>query len=207
MSKGITQADGTKCYVGSGCRKHDNHVSFEAKMQQSLKSKLDSVDNKAEEDLQFSRRRNALLVIREYGDDVEVVNRGANKHIKTMVNLKDMKDGPVAQGNCWAITNELIEIVPAAEFDASWTDEISITTGARGLDHTALLVGDKKDVYVVDYTARQFHQSLPFPFIAKVDEWKDTLSKVYGSTFTIVEVSDEDDEDDYDYDDDDDDEN
>lgn len=198
MSKGVLQADGTKCYVGSGCRKHD-HSTSEVAMQADLKAKLDTADVQAAEKAFQEKRRNALLVIREYGDDIIVANRGANHHVKPTVNLKDMQQGPVAQGNCWAITNELIEIVPAAEFDAAWTDEISITTGPKGLDHTALLVGAKDSIYVVDYTARQFDQKLPFPFVAKVDEWKNSLSKAYGKNFSIVEATDDEDEDDEDY--------
>lgn len=197
MSKGILQSDGTTCYVGAGCRKHDNHAVSETVLQNDLKAKLDAADAQALELKTRERRRNALLVIREYGDDVIVANRGANSHVKPTVNLKDMQEGSVAQGNCWAITNELIEVVPAGEFEASWTDEISITTGAKGLDHTALLVGDKDSIYVVDYTARQFDQKLPFPFIAKVDEWKNSLSEAYGSTFSIVEPEDEDEDEDY----------
>lgn len=133
------------------------------------------------------RRLRALEVIRDYGDDVQIPNHGESPTTRPYVNLKDMVDGDVARGNCWAMTNELIEIVDTSAFDgAEWLDEISIET-SWGLNHTALFVGTEDGGYVVDYTARQFDKSLPFPFIASSVEWKNQLSEIYGFPFKWAE--------------------
>lgn len=134
-----------------------------------------------------SRRIKALEVIRDYGDQLEIRNEGANATTRPYVNLKDMVHGSIAKGNCWAMTKEIVERVDKSAFDdAEWIEEINIET-SWGMGHTALFVGTKDGGYVVDYTARQFDESLPFPFIASPDEWKNRLGDIHGFPFKLVQ--------------------
>lgn len=133
-----------------------------------------------------SRRRKALEVIRDYGDELEIRNQGANSPTRPYVNLKDMVKGSIAKGNCWAMTKEIVNRVDKSAFDdAEQIEAINIET-SWGMGHTALFVKTKNGGYVVDYTARQFDESLPFPFIASPDEWKNRLGEIHGFPFKLV---------------------
>lgn len=179
---GILQADGTICHTGAGCKRHSQPASV-TELHNNLLNKLDAIDSKIAPPPMDPRRKTALTAIRQYGDKIIVKNHGANVRTMPQVGLKDMPDGEVARGNCWAISQKIIDSIPAAHFEASWLDEISITSGTRGLGHTAILVGSTSGYYVIDYTARQFNQALPFPLIETVDKWKETIEKAYGTPF------------------------
>jgi hypothetical protein len=189
---GILQADGTVCYTGIGCKKHPP-ATVEI-LNKDLINKFDAIDKKISNPPMDPRRRNALTAIQQYGDNIIVKNHGANFRNMPQVGLKDMPDGDIARGNCWAISQKIIDSIPAQHFNASWLDEISITSGTRGLGHTAILVGDKSGYYVIDYTARQFNQNLPFPMIETVDTWKEKIEQAYGTPFLFDDDYDEDEE-------------
>lgn len=124
------------------------------------------------EQTQARRLAAARDVLEEYGD-LEIPDHSpARQHT---VQLQELGDSRLALGNCWAATNEIIEQVGAAELGAEWLDEITIRRTRLGGQHVGLLAGDADGHYVIDYTARQFHPDLPFPYVAGVDEW---LAKV-----------------------------
>lgn len=178
MTTGIKQHDGSKCYAGPSCRLHGNHA-----LKNDLSSKMGQVDYEINQMKLAKKRRNALLVIRNHGDNIIVRNRSAGAYKQPYVNLKDMLHSDIARGNCWAITDKILSTVKKVDFEAEILREISITTGTRGINHTALLVKDADITYVVDYTARQFNQNLPFPMIETIDDWKQKIEQAYGKKF------------------------
>jgi hypothetical protein len=97
------------------------------------------------------------------------------------VALGELGDPRLALGNCWAATNELIEQAGASAFGADRVDEITLRRRRLGGQHVALLVADADGTYVVDYTARQFHPDLPFPFVAGVQDWLTAVEKASGT--------------------------
>lgn len=128
------------------------------------------------EAVQAKRLQAARDVLTEYGD-LEIMDHSPAR--RETVQLAELGDPRLALGNCWAATNELIEQVGATEFGAEWLDEIMIRRKRLGGHHVALLAGDRDGTYVIDYTARQFHPEVPFPYIAPVDEW---LAKVQATS-------------------------
>lgn len=126
--------------------------------------------------LQAKRLSAARDVLDEYGD-LEIMDHSPAR--RENVQLAELGDPGLALGNCWAATNELIEQVGATEFGVEWLDEITIRRKRLGGHHVALLAGDRDGTYVIDYTARQFHPELPFPYVAGVDEW---LAKVQAAS-------------------------
>lgn len=126
-------------------------------------------------------------VLEEYGD-LEIMDHSpARRHA---VQLQELGDPRLALGNCWAATNELIERVGAAEFGAEWVDEITIRRTRLGGHHVAVLAGDTDGLYVIDYTARQFHPDLPFPYVAGVKEWLDKITVTSGQKWEMDDDGD-----------------
>lgn len=136
----------------------------------------------------LARRAEAARdVLEEYGD-LEIMDHSpARRHT---VELQELGDPRLALGNCWAATNELIEEAGAGAFGAEWVDEITIRRPRLGGHHVAVLAGDTEGLYVIDYTARQFHPDLPFPYVAGVKEWLDKITVTSGQKW---EMDDEDD--------------
>lgn len=124
------------------------------------------------------RLQAARDVLAEY-PDLEIMDHSpARQHT---VRLEELGDPRLALGNCWAATNEVIEQIGAAELGAEWLDEITIHRARLGGQHVALLAGDRDGMYVIDYTARQFHPELPFPYVAGVDEWHASVERASGT--------------------------
>ncbi|ACL42170.1 hypothetical protein Achl_4219 (plasmid) [Pseudarthrobacter chlorophenolicus A6] len=124
------------------------------------------------------RLQAARDVLAEY-PDLEIMDHSpARQHT---VRLEELGDPRLALGNCWAATNEVIEQIGAAEFGADWLDEITIRRARLGGQHVAILAGDRDGSFVIDYTARQFHPDLPFPYVAGVDEWKVVVERASGT--------------------------
>ena len=40
-------------------------------------------------------------------------------------------------------------------------------------------------MFIIDYTARQFHPELPYPFVAGVQEWKAAVEKASGTGWIL----------------------
>jgi hypothetical protein len=119
--------------------------------------------------VQAHRLQAARDVLAEY-PDLEIMDHSpARQHT---VRLEELGDPRLALGNCWAATNEVIEEIGASEFGAEWLDEITIRRSRLGGQHVAILAGDQDGHFVIDYTARQFHPEMPFPYVANVEEWK-----------------------------------
>jgi hypothetical protein len=123
-------------------------------------------------------------VLAEYGD-LEILDHSPAR--QRTVQLRELGDPRLALGNCWAATNEIIEQVGATELGAEWLDEITIRRRRLGGQHVALLAGDRDGHYVIDYTARQFHPDLPFPYVAGVQEW---MARIAGASGQRWEADD-----------------
>lgn len=101
------------------------------------------------------------------------------------VRMDELGDPRLALGNCWAATNEVIEQIGPTEFGAEWLDEITIRRSRLGGQHVAILAGDRDGHFVIDYTARQFHPDLPFPYVAGVEEWKTAVERASGQRWVM----------------------
>jgi hypothetical protein len=132
--------------------------------------------------IQARRLQVARYVLAEF-PDLEIADHSPAR--QGTVTLGELGDPRLALGNCWAATNEIIEEVGADEFGAEWLDEITIRRGRRGGQHVAILAGDRDGEYVIDYTARQFHPELPFPYVAGVDDWKAAVERTSGTRWVM----------------------
>jgi hypothetical protein len=130
------------------------------------------------EAIQGRRLDAARYVLAEF-PDLEIMDHSPAR--QGTVALGELGEPRLALGNCWAATNEIIEEVGAVEFGAEWLDEITIRRARLGGQHVAVLAGDRDGDYVIDYTARQFHPELPFPYVAGVEEWKSAVERASGT--------------------------
>lgn len=132
--------------------------------------------------IQVRRLQAARDVLAEY-PDLQIADHSPAR--QDTVRLDELGEPRLALGNCWAATNEVIEEVGAAEFGAEWLDEITIRRTRLGGQHVAILAGDLDGHYVIDYTARQFHPELPFPYVAGIEEWKDRVESSSGTKWSF----------------------
>lgn len=135
-----------------------------------------------EEQLHARRLEGARYVLETFAD-LEIPNHSPAR--QDTVRLDELGDPALALGNCWAATNELIEEAGAAEFDVDWVDEITISRRRLGGQHVALLAADRDGMFVIDYTARQFHPELPYPFVAGIEDWKAAVEKASGTAWDL----------------------
>ena len=115
--------------------------------------------------------------------DLEIMDHSPAR--RGTVRLEELGDPRLALGNCWAVTNEVIEEVGAAEFGTEWLDEITIRRTRLGGQHVAILAGDRAGYYVIDYTPRQFHLDLSFPFVVGVEERKAAVERASGTRWAL----------------------
>ncbi|HEX9089784.1 MAG TPA: hypothetical protein VF867_19990 [Arthrobacter sp.] len=135
-------------------------------------------------DLHLARRYEAASWVLADYSDLEIMDHSPAR--QTTVTLGQLGDPRLALGNCWAATNEVIEEAGASAFGAEWVDEITISRKIGG-QHVAILVADADGMYVVDYTARQFSPDLPFPYVAGVKDWMESVAKASGHTWILDE--------------------
>lgn len=130
------------------------------------------------------RTEAAAWVLQDYAD-LEIMDHSPAR--QGTVTLAELGDPRLALGNCWAATNEVIEEVGASAFGADWVDEITLKRRRLGGQHVAILVADPDGMYVVDYTARQFSPSLPFPYVAGVKDWMAAVEKASGTRWDLAD--------------------
>jgi hypothetical protein len=135
-----------------------------------------------EAELHAHRLDAARYVLDEFAD-LEIPDHSPAR--RGTVRLAELGDPALALGNCWAATNELIEEAGAAEFGVDWVDEITIARRRLGGQHVAILAADTDGMFVIDYTARQFHPELPYPFVAGVEDWKAAVEKASGTVWVL----------------------
>jgi hypothetical protein len=136
----------------------------------------------AAEAIQARRLRAARDVLAEY-PDLELMDHSPAR--QETVRLEELGDPRLALGNCWAATNEVIEQIGASEFGAEWLDEITLRRSRLGGQHVVLLAGDRDGPFVIDYTARQFHPEMPFPYVAGLQEWKAAVERASGQRWVL----------------------
>lgn len=124
------------------------------------------------------RRLDAARTVPEDYAGLEIMN-----HSRTpgdVVQLGSLGDAETARGNCWAASNEIIEMVGPFGFEAEELDDVTLRNRRARNYHVALLVRDQDGEYIADYTARQFDPGLPFPFVASYPEWKASIEAATG---------------------------
>ncbi|HEX9227286.1 MAG TPA: hypothetical protein VF885_11635 [Arthrobacter sp.] len=136
----------------------------------------------SEAELQARRLDGARYVLGEFSD-LEVPDHSPAR--RGTVRLDELGDPLLALGNCWAATNELIEAAGASEFGVDWVDEITIARRRLGGQHVAILAADRDGMFVIDYTARQFHPDLPYPFVAGIEDWMAAIEKASGTGWVL----------------------
>lgn len=136
----------------------------------------------APEAVQARRLEAARYVLAEF-PDLEITDHSPAR--QGTVTLAELGNPRLALGNCWAATNEIIEEAGAVEFGAEWLDEITIRRTRLGGQHVAILAGDRNGDYVIDYTARQFHPELPFPYVAGIEEWRARIEAASGQRWAM----------------------
>lgn len=134
-------------------------------------------------------REQAEFFLRE-NEDLEIPNHSAEKYGE-WVPLSLMADGAVARNNCWAVTGELLQHMGQHDFDGDTVDQIEIE--GSGVYHAAIVTRVDGQHYVVDYTIRQFGQSLPFPYVDTQQSWIATVEQASGLAlrFTGDEYADD----------------
>ncbi|MGY3380223.1 hypothetical protein ACVWYS_002180 [Arthrobacter sp. TE12231] len=135
-----------------------------------------------EEQVHARRLDGARYVLEEYAD-LEIPNHSPAR--QDTVRLDELGDPALALGNCWAATNELIEAAGAAGVDVDRVDEITISRRRLGGRHVAILAADQDGMFVIDYTARQFHPDLPYPLVAGVEDWRAAITKASGTAWAL----------------------
>ena len=126
-----------------------------------------------------SRAKFAALGLLNENPYLEIMDHSAGAGKNAVTELYKMKEADTARGNCWAVTNEVIEL-GAKELGAEWLDGLTIS--GRG-QHVAILAGYPEGHAVVDYTIRQFDASLPFPWTGTMEDWKETVETATGQAW------------------------
>ncbi|MCC3299657.1 hypothetical protein [Arthrobacter caoxuetaonis] len=122
----------------------------------------------------------------EHNGLLDIVDHSVTAEEYGTVELHRMADPDIARGNCWAATNEVIEL-GASELGAEWVDELTIS--GRG-QHVAILAGYPEGCAVVDFTIRQFDAGLAFPWTGTVDDWKKTVEAATGTSWEFEDDED-----------------
>lgn len=136
-------------------------------------------------DITERRLAAAQYVLDEFGN-IEVSHHGAGR--RDYVLLEEMGEPDLARGNCWIITNEIIEQVDPGEFGAHTLTELTIDGHGH---HVALLVTDAHGEYILDYTARQFSPDLPYPFVASYVDWLAAINTATARVWTLHDFEDD----------------
>ena len=114
----------------------------------------------------------------EHGDLI-FLNHGDYIAYGEYVNLLQMADGDIAQGNCYRASCFVVDLLENEAFGGENMHVIAISDGEAF--HAALAMSVDDNWYIVDFTARQFDENLPFPYIATQDEWKREIDNALAS--------------------------
>jgi len=125
------------------------------------------------------------------GNELEFANHSDPDHGDYLL-LADMADGNKARNNCWIVSSEILETSSSGEFGGD--DPQIVALGGDGEFHAAVTSWVEDDYYVVDFTARQFDQDLPFPLVTDQNTWKALIEARTGRTlnFTQADAGDQD---------------
>ena len=122
----------------------------------------------------------AEALIAEHGSSVVFENANAYRDGEPdTLTLNDMADGENASGNCLsatlAIMRSMYDLIPGDDDP----QVINIETTDESWKHTAIASwsDDIGDYVVMDFTARQMNDDIPFPYVAAQNEWKKTIQK------------------------------
>ena len=99
-----------------------------------------------------------------------------NPHGDGWITLAHMTHPDVSGNNChaatWEVNRTLVEDVGSDDGVEYSTAEIVFNDGV----HWANVVETPQGTFVVDYTARQFSDQLPFPYVTTLDEWQRVIT-------------------------------
>ncbi|MGV8846096.1 hypothetical protein [Tessaracoccus sp.] len=107
-----------------------------------------------------------------------------------MVHLWELSDEEFADGNCYKATHHIKDVIiptlsqePGVTHDAAHLDWV-VAPDSDPEQHWANLVTSEGAAWVVDYTARQFNTSLPFPYVAVPADWKRVIDGCADTQYT-----------------------
>lgn len=114
----------------------------------------------------------------EYEDEIEIPNSNKEASSAAWITLADVKNNPrLAAGNCgsvsYALESELSHDFSSENIDFS-SVEVKYQDGYNHVANKAILPNG--DIVMVDYTANQYDQTLPTPYVAGVKEWAATIN-------------------------------
>ena len=108
----------------------------------------------------------------------------STSHSGQFVTLDLMAQPHIAADNCYATTDFLLNHPYLLDNITAMHERSSIVVVSEynGSSHSAVLLSfpDQSDRVVLDFTARQFDESIPFPHIASESEWIQFMDNVIG---------------------------
>lgn len=124
--------------------------------------------------------------IDEIMDDVsglEVANHSSTGG--EWVSIADMADADIARNNCWVVSNEVYENIELEAY-ASIEEVDIVGVVAEGVSHYGVYLSNGTEEVVLDFTARQFDASAPFPYVVPLNVWKGYIEHMTGKEMEIV---------------------
>lgn len=98
-----------------------------------------------------------------------------SNHGGEWVTLHQMKSMPIAMDNCYATTDFLLEnrLIKGNLLKSHSLHKVVVQDPEYGSSHCAVLVEftETQERIVLDFTARQYDNSLPFPVVTGQSEW------------------------------------
>lgn len=163
-----------KCQAADGpmyCTKPNcpEKLAFQQEIQLHVtakKNQLANISNGVQDAAKVFLKKNSSLRFENHGD---YYTQG-----KTLT-LAEMEDGSKAETNCYIASKTAFEHAKASDFGGSEIELIAIAN--EDFYHAAFKIKRKDQWYVVDYTARQFDQELPFPYVEAESVWKKQIEE------------------------------
>lgn len=101
------------------------------------------------------------------------------------VTVADMADADIARNNCWVTSNEIYENLDIESYaDIEEVDIVGVV--AEGVSHYGVYLANSEEEVVLDFTARQFDPSAPFPYVVPLKVWHAYLEHMTGKTMEIT---------------------
>lgn len=127
--------------------------------------------------------RSNLDYIMEDVENIEVANHSAVGG--EWVTIADMADADIARNNCWAASNEIYENLEVEEY-ANIAEVDIVGVVAEGVSHYAVYLANEEEEVVLDFTARQFDPTAPFPYVVPLNVWHGYLEHMTGKPMTVT---------------------
>ena len=111
--------------------------------------------------------------------------------------VKEVTNATVAKNACAVVSMKLVDNFPLKESWNSETEPVIVRRDAYDTKkpvmfwhHAAIQVTKNGEPWVIDYTIRQFNTKLPFPYVAKLNDWEKTLNDSTGEQWVEKNLTD-----------------